>query len=134
MNGNDDFTINVGNNLAEKTCVIRMEATVDELIASVPDTLEALIDVMPGKPPPSTWCIAAVVVPVSTRASTRWPMPWPRLPVTCPTSWSSPSANTDSSPTTTTRAAASCCRSRASANSVGLSTEATVGPCLCHLD
>lgn len=50
MNGNDDFTINVGNNLAEKTCVIRMEATVDELIASVPDTLEALIDVMPGKP------------------------------------------------------------------------------------
>lgn len=50
MNGNDDFTISVGNNLAEKTCVIRMEATVDELVSSVPDTLNALIDAMPGKP------------------------------------------------------------------------------------
>ena len=50
MNGNDDFSINVGNNLAEKTCVIRMEATVDELIQSVPDTLQALIDQMPGDP------------------------------------------------------------------------------------
>ena len=50
MNGNDDFSINVGNNLAEKTCVIRMEATVDELIQSVPDTLRELIDRMPGDP------------------------------------------------------------------------------------
>ncbi len=50
MNGNADHTINVGNNLAEKTCVIRMEATVDELIASVPDTLAALKEKMPGKP------------------------------------------------------------------------------------
>ena len=50
MNGNDDFSINVGNNLAEKTCVIRMEATVDELIQSVPDTLRALMDRMPGEP------------------------------------------------------------------------------------
>ena len=50
MNGNDDFSINVGNNLAEKTCVIRMEATVDELIQSVPDTLRELIGRMPGKP------------------------------------------------------------------------------------
>lgn len=50
MNGNEDFSINVGNNLAEKTCVIRMEATVDELIQSVPDTLKELIDRMPGEP------------------------------------------------------------------------------------
>lgn len=50
MNGNDDFSINVGNNLAEKTCVIRMEATVDELIQSVPDTLRELMDRMPGEP------------------------------------------------------------------------------------
>ncbi len=50
MNGNEDFSINVGNNLAEKTCVIRMEATVDELIQSVPDTLQSLIDRMPGEP------------------------------------------------------------------------------------
>lgn len=50
MNGNDDFSIAVGNNLAEKTCVIRMEATVDELIDSVPQTLQTLIDRMPGEP------------------------------------------------------------------------------------
>lgn len=50
MNGNDDFSIAVGNNLAEKTCVIRMEATVDELIQSVPDTLRELMDRMPGQP------------------------------------------------------------------------------------
>lgn len=50
MNGNEDFSINVGNNVTEKTCVIRMEATVDELIQSVPDTLRQLIDRMPGEP------------------------------------------------------------------------------------
>ena len=50
MNGNDDGSMAIGNNLAEKTCVIRMEATVDELIDSVPDTLKELIDKMPGKP------------------------------------------------------------------------------------
>ena len=50
MNGNEDFSISVGNNLAEKTCVIRMEATVDELIQSVPDTLAELKQRMPGEP------------------------------------------------------------------------------------
>lgn len=50
MNGNDDFSIATGNKLAEKTCVIRMEASVDELIQSVPDTLKALIEKMPGDP------------------------------------------------------------------------------------
>ena len=50
MNGNDDHSIACGNNLAEKTCVIRMEATVDELISSVPDTIEALKAKMPGEP------------------------------------------------------------------------------------
>lgn len=50
MNGNEDGSMAIGNNLAEKTCVIRMEATVDELIQSVPDTLNALIEKMPGKP------------------------------------------------------------------------------------
>ena len=50
MNGNADHTINCGNNLAEKTCVIRMEASVDELIASVPNTIEALKEKMPGEP------------------------------------------------------------------------------------
>jgi len=42
MNGNEDGSMAVGANLAEKTAVIRMEATVDELIASASDTLEAL--------------------------------------------------------------------------------------------
>ena len=50
MNGNADKSIACGNNLAEKTCVIRMEATVDELIASVPNTIEALKAKMPGEP------------------------------------------------------------------------------------
>lgn len=42
MNGNDDMSMAVGSNLAEKTAVIRMEATVDELVASASETLEAL--------------------------------------------------------------------------------------------
>ena len=50
MNGNEDGSMAIGNNLAEKTCVIRMAATVDELIQSVPDTLKALIEKMPGEP------------------------------------------------------------------------------------
>ena len=50
MNGNDDGSFDVGANLAEKTVVIRMEATVDELINSTGDTLKALIEKTPGKP------------------------------------------------------------------------------------
>ena len=50
MNGNDDGSFNVGNVLSEKTVVIRMEATVDELIDSTGKTLKALIDKMPSKP------------------------------------------------------------------------------------
>ena len=42
MNGNDDMSMNVGNNLAEGTAVIRMEATVDELIDSTGNTLASL--------------------------------------------------------------------------------------------
>ncbi|WP_194611447.1 FIST signal transduction protein [Clostridium vitabionis] len=49
MFGNEDWTINVGNNLAEKTTVIRMEASVDELIASAGETLKALMEKTPGK-------------------------------------------------------------------------------------
>lgn len=49
MNGNDDFSINVGNNLAVNTAVIRMEASVDELIFSTGNTLRALKSKMPGK-------------------------------------------------------------------------------------
>jgi hypothetical protein len=42
MNGNDDYSMYIGANLAEKTTVIRMESTVDELIAAAADTLKAL--------------------------------------------------------------------------------------------
>lgn len=42
MNGNDDYSMAVGANLAEKTAVIRMEATVDELIESASQTIAAL--------------------------------------------------------------------------------------------
>lgn len=50
MNGNADGSMAVGNKVTEKTCVIRMEATQDELIDSTGDTLKALIAKMPGKP------------------------------------------------------------------------------------
>ena len=42
MNGNEDYSMAIGANLAEKTAIIRMEATVDELIGSATDTLEEL--------------------------------------------------------------------------------------------
>lgn len=42
MNGNDDGTISVGNNLAVGTAIIQMEASVDEIIESVGKTLEEL--------------------------------------------------------------------------------------------
>jgi hypothetical protein len=50
MNGNDDYSMNIGANLAEKTAVIRMEATVDELIASASNTLEELKAKMKSPP------------------------------------------------------------------------------------
>lgn len=50
MNGNPDGSFNVGANLSEKTCVIRMEATVDELISSVGTTLDELLAKAPEKP------------------------------------------------------------------------------------
>ena len=42
MFANDDYSMNIGANLAEGTTVIRMEATVDELISSVGETLKKL--------------------------------------------------------------------------------------------
>lgn len=42
MNGNDDLTMNIGNNLAVGTAVVRMEGTVDELIESTGKTLDEL--------------------------------------------------------------------------------------------
>ena len=42
MNGNEDGSMAIGNNLAVGTAVIQMEASVDELIASVGKTLEEL--------------------------------------------------------------------------------------------
>ncbi len=42
MNGNDDKSMNIGANLAEGTAVIRMEASVDELVNSTGKTLKEL--------------------------------------------------------------------------------------------
>ncbi|MCD8329986.1 MAG: FIST C-terminal domain-containing protein [Lachnospiraceae bacterium] len=42
MNGNEDGSMAIGNNLAVGTAVIRMEASVDELISSTGDTLKEL--------------------------------------------------------------------------------------------
>jgi len=49
MNGNDDYSMNIGANLAEKTAIIRMEATVDELVESASKTLEDLKSKMNGE-------------------------------------------------------------------------------------
>lgn len=49
MNGNEDGSMNIGNNLSEKTCVIRMEASVDELVSSPGETLRALKEKMGGE-------------------------------------------------------------------------------------
>lgn len=46
MNGNDDMTMSIGNQLAEGTAVIRMEGSVDELIAATGHTLDALKEKM----------------------------------------------------------------------------------------
>lgn len=48
MNGNDDYSMAIGANLAENTAVIRMEATVDELIQAATTTLQKLKAKMPG--------------------------------------------------------------------------------------
>jgi hypothetical protein len=50
MNGNDDYSMAVGANLAEKTAVIRMEGSVDELIASGAKTIEDLKAKMKAAP------------------------------------------------------------------------------------
>jgi hypothetical protein len=42
MNGNDDYSMNIGSNLAEGTAVIRMQASVDELIDSTGETLNTV--------------------------------------------------------------------------------------------
>lgn len=50
MNGNEDGSMAIGANMTEKTAVIRMEASVDELIASASETLEQLRDGLSEKP------------------------------------------------------------------------------------
>jgi hypothetical protein len=50
MNGNEDFSMNIGNQLAVGTCVIRMEATVAELIKSVEKTMNEVKEKL-GKAP-----------------------------------------------------------------------------------
>lgn len=49
MFANKDYSMNIGSNLAEGTCVIRMEASVDELIQSVKNTLKELNEECGGK-------------------------------------------------------------------------------------
>ncbi|MDR2493156.1 MAG: FIST C-terminal domain-containing protein [Coriobacteriales bacterium] len=50
MNGNDDYSMNIGANLAEKTAVIQMSSDCDGLIASVPAAI-ALLDERLGRRP-----------------------------------------------------------------------------------
>jgi len=50
MNGNDDYSMNIGANLAEKTAVIRMKGSVDELISSASKTVDELKAKMKATP------------------------------------------------------------------------------------
>jgi hypothetical protein len=50
MNGNDDYSMAIGANLAEKTAVIRMQGSVDELISSASSTLDDLKTKMKATP------------------------------------------------------------------------------------
>jgi len=50
MNGNDDYSMAIGANLAEKTAVIRMQGSADELISSASGTLDALKGKMKATP------------------------------------------------------------------------------------
>lgn len=50
MGGNEDYSINVGNNLAVNTAVIQMEASVDELISSTGEGVKAVIQQLGKKP------------------------------------------------------------------------------------
>lgn len=50
MNGNDDYSINVGNKVVVNTAVIMMQSTVDELIESTGVTLNALKGKMSARP------------------------------------------------------------------------------------
>lgn len=49
MAGNDDNTMNIGNNLEVGTSVIRMEATVDELINSTKNAMDAVNEKLDAK-------------------------------------------------------------------------------------
>ncbi|MDR1834111.1 MAG: FIST C-terminal domain-containing protein [Propionibacteriaceae bacterium] len=50
MNGNDDLSMAVGANLAEKTVVIMMDGSVDKLIESAGETVRELLAKAPKKP------------------------------------------------------------------------------------
>ena len=50
MFGNDDLSMNIGNNLAVNTAVIQMECTVDELIDSTGKTLKEVKKTLPADP------------------------------------------------------------------------------------
>jgi hypothetical protein len=50
MNGNDDYSMNVGANLAEGTAVIQMQGDVDLLISSAGKTVTEVIDKLGQKP------------------------------------------------------------------------------------
>ena len=48
MAGNDDLSMNIGNQLAEKTAILRMEGSVDELIESTTNTMKAVKEKLPN--------------------------------------------------------------------------------------
>ena len=48
MAGNDDLSMNIGNQLAEKTAIVRMEGSVDELIESTTNTMKAVKEKLPN--------------------------------------------------------------------------------------
>ena len=105
MNGNDDGSMNIGNNLAVGTAVIQLEGSVDEIIAAV------------GKPKNSkprsarrsrvcTSYTAAAEEPASETASTKSTIRSKQQSATFRSSWNIPLVNTATKMTDATPAAA----------------------------
>ena len=106
MNGNDDLSINVGNKVTEKTCVIRMEGDVDCLVGSVSKTAEELKERIGTSPRRTSSCTAAGAAPPSTTVSTKSPTRLSRKPTESRSSPSSRLASTALKTTASTPQAA----------------------------
>lgn len=96
MVGNPDHTITVGNDVATGTAVIFMDGSPDELIASTGTAIKTVDDRLARSRAPTCSSIAVAGAVASAIASARRRARSARRRTVCPSSASSPSANTAS--------------------------------------